>query len=103
MRLQIVATSPRTKILLAFAGQIILIAAYKLGIEWLFYPNLFWAAATLAYALTLRCPVCGRQQVFRGLSVFDIRLPSERCHFCGNTLHNRGRATDESKRTGKQS
>lgn len=78
--------SPKTKTLLAIAGQVSLIAFYRLGLEWLFYPNLFWAAATLAYVLSLRCPVCGRQQVFRGLSFFDLRLPTEKCHFCGNTL-----------------
>ena len=86
MRLQMMPMKPRNKILLAVAGQIVLITAYQLGYEWLFYPNLLWAAATIAYAMSLRCPVCGRQQVFRGLSVFDMRLPSEKCHFCGGTL-----------------
>lgn len=97
MRLPIMALPPRTRILLAITGQVILIAAYRLGFEWLFYPNLFWAAATLAYALSLRCPVCGRRQVFRGLSIFDIRMPSEKCHSCGNILYRK--SAQETTRT----
>lgn len=86
MQLQMIAVTPKVRILLAIAGQVILIAAYQFDYEWLFYPNLLWAAAMIAYAISLRCPVCGRQQIFRGLSIFDIRLPSEKCHFCGSPL-----------------
>jgi DNA-directed RNA polymerase subunit RPC12/RpoP len=68
------------------AIQVVLILGYQLIAEFLYYPNLLWFTLTLAYAGSIRCPQCGRRQVFRGLSVFDLRLPGERCYYCGSSL-----------------
>ena len=56
--------------------------------EWHFWAALIGGAALIGYALSIRCPVqsCRKHQVFRGLSFFDLRWPSERCHSCGSTL-----------------
>ena len=67
---------------------VVLIACYRLIEDWLFFPTLAWFTATLYVAKSIRCPQCGRGQVFRGPSAFDIRLPSNRCYFCNSKLSN---------------
>jgi hypothetical protein len=56
--------------------------------EWHFWAALIGGVALVGYALSIRCPVpsCRKHQVFRGLSFFDLRWPSERCYACGSTL-----------------
>lgn len=56
--------------------------------EWHFWLALVVGVALVGYALSIRCPEpsCRKHQVFRGLSFFDLRWPSERCHSCGSTL-----------------
>jgi len=56
--------------------------------EWHFWAALIVGVALVGYALSIRCPVpsCRKHQVFRGLSFFDLRWPSERCYSCGSTL-----------------
>ena len=56
--------------------------------EWHFWPALIVGVTLVGYALSIRCPVpgCRKHQVFRGLSFFDLRWPSERCHSCDSTL-----------------
>ncbi len=54
---------------------------------------LYWtimgaSLALVAYSFQIKCknPTCGRRQVFRGLSIFDLRLPSNHCYFCSTPL-----------------
>ena len=56
--------------------------------EWHYWFAVLSAIVTLAYAFSIRCaaPGCGRRQVFRGWSVFDLRWPSERCYHCNAPL-----------------
>jgi len=56
--------------------------------EWSFWPALVVGVALTGYALSIRCTEssCRKHQVFPGLSFFDIRWPSERCHSCGLPL-----------------
>lgn len=68
------------------AIQVVLVICYRLITELFYYPNLLWFTLTLAYAWSIRCPQCGRRQVFRGLSFFDLRLPSEHCYYCDSSL-----------------
>ena len=66
-----------------------MVIAYNAGIGWLFYPGLVFFTVLVAYAYSITCPVCGRRQVLRGLSIFDLRLPGERCYSCGCSLGGR--------------
>ena len=61
----------------------------QLTFEWHFWLPLFVGMILVAYALSIRCPVptCGRKQVFRGYSVFDLRWPGERCYYCHAPLN----------------
>jgi hypothetical protein len=45
-------------------------------------------AAIAMYAWSIRCPAtnCGKRQVFRGWSLFDLRLPADRCYACGAAI-----------------
>lgn len=52
-----------------------------------------WAAALFVgglaiYAWSIRCPVptCGKRQVFRGGSIFNLHWPGDRCYACGAKL-----------------
>ena len=67
-----------------------------LDFEWHGLLALFGGVALVTYALSIRCPIasCRRHQVFRGMSVFDLRLPGERCYVCNAPLE---RAHDEAK------
>jgi hypothetical protein len=60
----------------------------SIAFEWHFWISLIFGAFIIFYAFSIRCPIqsCRKQQVFRGLSFFDIHLPSERCHICGASL-----------------
>ena len=79
----------RTIILSGIAVQILITIAYNAGMEWLFYPGLVFFGVLVAFAYSVSCPVCGRRQVLRGLSIFDLRLPGERCYSCGCSLKER--------------
>jgi len=74
--------SPRNIILILLFGLIIIIAAYRLAYPFLFYPALGFGFLIMLYAASIRCKYCGRYQVFRGYSIFSIRLPSEKCYNC---------------------
>jgi hypothetical protein len=56
--------------------------------EWHYWLALFSAVAAFAYAFSIRCsaPGCGRRQVFRGWSAFDLRWLGERCYHCNAPL-----------------
>jgi hypothetical protein len=56
--------------------------------EWHYWLALLGAVAVVAYAFSIRCsaPGCGRRQVFRGWSAFDLRWPGERCYHCNAPL-----------------
>ena len=56
--------------------------------EWHFWAALIVGVALVGYVLSIRCPMpgCRKHQVFRGLSFFDLRWPSERCYACGSPL-----------------
>ena len=56
--------------------------------SWHWLAAVIFGTGVIAYAFSIRCPVdgCRRAQVFRGWSVFDIRLPGERCYLCGTPL-----------------
>lgn len=56
--------------------------------SWHFWLGLGFGVFVVAYALSLRCPspACRRMQVFRGLSVFDLKWPGEKCYSCGTRL-----------------
>jgi hypothetical protein len=80
--------SDRTKLLVLLAIQAVMIVGYKLfDFEWVLYPCLILGIFTYVYAYSIQCPLCGRRQVFRGISAFDIRLPDENCYFCKSLIH----------------
>jgi hypothetical protein len=56
--------------------------------EWHYWLALLGAVVVVAYAFSIRCaaPGCGRRQVFRGWSAFDLRWPGERCYHCNAPL-----------------
>ena len=55
-------------------------------VEELFYLSLGFGLAVITYASTIRCPKCGKSQVFTGISFFDLRLPKMKCHYCGKPV-----------------
>ena len=63
-------------------------SAGVLTTSWHFWLGLGFGVFAFVYALSLRCPspTCRRMQVFRGLSVFNVRWPEEKCYFCGTAL-----------------
>jgi hypothetical protein len=75
--------SSRVILLILLAVQVFLIIGFKLfNVELLYYLSLILGIATVGYAFSIQCHACGRRQVFRGLSAFDLRLPGEKCYFC---------------------
>ena len=70
--------------LLATLG--ISVVAYKFGAEILFYPILVLGGIIVFYALSIKCPTCDKRQVFRGLSILDLRFPDDKCYSCGSNL-----------------
>ena len=58
--------------------------AGSVAFEWHFWLPAAVAVGLVVYAFSIRCsvPSCGRRQVFRGVSVFDLRWPGERCYYC---------------------
>jgi predicted RNA-binding Zn-ribbon protein involved in translation (DUF1610 family) len=79
--------SQRRILIGALIGQVLLIVAYKVvALQVLFYLNLGWAATLAGIAWNLRCPSCGKRQIFRGWSLLDLRLPAEKCYSCGYSL-----------------
>ena len=80
--------------------QVVLVAVYLafrqpaepgdsvLGSYWYFWVVLGFGVFSVLYAFSLRCPnpTCRRRQVFRGWSIFDLRLPEESCYHCGVPL-----------------
>ena len=92
-------TSRATKLsalLLLLLGSVVLHLALRpsvegggtIAFEWHFWLALLAGLALIGYALAIRCPApgCGRLQVFRGWSIFDLRWPKERCYYCGSPL-----------------
>lgn len=61
--------------------------AFGVIFTWHFALALLIGFATVGYAWNLRCPSCRASQVFRGLSITDIRWPGKRCYRCGVKLH----------------
>lgn len=59
-----------------------------LASPWHFWLGLSFGVFVFIYALSLRCsiPTCHRMQVFRGLSIFDIKWPEDKCYSCGTHL-----------------
>ena len=78
--------TPRKIILLLLTAVILLDVAYVFGIKSLFYPIIILAAILVIYAFSVKCKNCGRRQVFRGYSIFDIRLPKDSCYYCHTPL-----------------
>lgn len=68
--------------------QIIVTIIYKLFFETeeLFFVALASGIGVILYASTIRCRVCGKSQVFTGLSFFDLRLPKKKCHNCKSSI-----------------
>lgn len=60
----------------------------SVALEWHDWLALLGGLVLVGYALSVRCRVqsCRRHQIFRGVSVFDVRLPSERCYVCNAPL-----------------
>lgn len=80
--------SARVNLIILLVGQVVLIIGYNIfKAEWLFYSNLVFSIVTVGYAFSIRCNTCGKHQVFRGWSFFDLRLPEEKCYFCKNDLN----------------
>ena len=57
-------------------------------LTWHFLVPLIFGIFVVVYAYTIRCPniSCKRRQVFRGSSIFDLRLPSDKCYYCKTKL-----------------
>jgi hypothetical protein len=83
----VIRVSPKVALLVGIVIQVLIVFLYKMGIGWLFYPGLAWTTLLIVYGLSLRCHVCGAHQVFRGLSIFDLRFPGSKCHRCGAPLY----------------
>ena len=60
----------------------------SVALEWHSWLAMIGGLVLVGYVLTIRCPIpsCRRHQVFRGMSVFDFRLPGERCYVCNAPL-----------------
>lgn len=60
----------------------------SVALEWHAWLAVVGGLVLVGYALSIRCPVpsCRRHQVFRGMSIFDLRLPGERCYVCSAPL-----------------
>jgi magnesium-transporting ATPase (P-type) len=58
------------------------------NLSWHFWIGLLFGIFVILYAISLRCPnpACHRMQVFRGISVFDIKWPNDKCYSCGTHL-----------------
>ena len=79
--------SYKTKLLVLLGIEVVLIALYRaVGLEFLFYPSLVFGALCIIYALSIKCPSCGRRQVIRSMSIFDTRLPESSCYMCKANL-----------------
>lgn len=55
----------------------------KFWLSWSFLLSLAYGTAVMLYAFSLRCQNCKARQVFRGMSIFDLRWPEETCYSCG--------------------
>jgi hypothetical protein len=89
----------KTRLVILLVVEVALIALHVLlrepvalnssvALEWHGWFALVGGLVLVGYALSIRCPVqsCRRHQVFRGMSVFDFRLPGERCYVCNAPL-----------------
>ena len=56
--------------------------------EWLYWLTLVFGVYAFLFAFSIKCsnPSCKRRQVFKGLSIIDIRLPGNKCYYCGTNL-----------------
>jgi hypothetical protein len=85
----------RTQLLALVAGQVLLIGLYMVfDTDLLFYVNLAWILVLVLDAWNIRCPQCGKGQVFRGWSITDLRLPSEKCFYCGASIESHQRRAE---------
>lgn len=86
-------------ILLSFVGiEVFLIILHKvidegdkatgLNMPWHFWLPLIFGVLTVIFAYSIKCPspTCGARQVFRGMSIADIRWPKSKCYCCGTPL-----------------
>ena len=57
-------------------------------ILWHFVTALSFGVFTISYLASIKCPsvLCKARQVFRGVNVFEFRLPSNNCYKCGCDL-----------------
>jgi len=55
-------------------------------IEWHYLLALSFGIFIIIYTLRIKCPKCGARQVFRGFSVWDMRMPQDECYKCGHCL-----------------
>jgi hypothetical protein len=76
----------KKKLLVLMAADFFVIFAYKAFVDELFFPAMALVLLTFIYAFKINCKKCRRNQVFRGWSFFDLRLPGEKCYFCGENM-----------------
>lgn len=74
-----------------------LIFIYRVWLDILYIPIMALSAVTLCYAYSIRCRSCGKGQVFRGFSFFDIRLPTDKCYYCSAPLGEKKAGVEVSK------
>lgn len=57
-------------------------------LTWHFILGLVFGIFIIIYAFSLRCPnpSCKKLQIFRGLSIFDIRWPEDNCYHCSTQI-----------------
>ena len=77
----------RNFIIIIVAIECFLVAVYRITeAEMMFYFSLLFGMLVVGFSWNARCPVCKEQQVFRGLSIADVRLPGKKCYACGSEL-----------------
>ena len=56
-------------------------------LQWHYILALVFGVFIVVFALSIKCGKCNARQVFRGWSIFDLRLPEEKCYKCGEKLN----------------
>lgn len=85
------------KLQLMLGIEIILIIVHKFNtnhsltgsdnfIEWHYILALSFGIFIIIYTLRIKCLKCGARQVFRGFSIWDLRMPEDKCYKCGHSL-----------------
>lgn len=49
---------------------------------WHYWLSLLFGIYLIVYAFSISCKKCGARQVFRSISIFDIRWPQDNCWKC---------------------